>query len=79
MALEKEWEVYQRELPNLLSEEGRFALVSANGVESIWDTEEDAEQAGYDRFGLEPFLVHQIRAVERPVFLRYPLPGSCRT
>jgi hypothetical protein len=34
----------------------------------VWDTWRDAIQAGYDRFGLKPFLVKQIQETERPFF-----------
>jgi hypothetical protein len=67
--LEKEWATYRRELPRLLAEgqEGRFVLVRGGVIDSIWDTHSEAVDAGYDRFGLERFMVHQIRRVERPV------------
>jgi hypothetical protein len=67
--LAAEWATYCRELPRLLAggEEGRWALVQGNDVVSIWDTFADAVQAGDERFGLTPFLVHQIRGEERPV------------
>jgi hypothetical protein len=70
MALERELEVYQRELPRLLGEGGRgkFALVHGDSVNSVWDTWKDAVQIGYDRFGLEPFLVKEIQETERLVF-----------
>ena len=49
----REMETIYRELPRLLSEgeEGRFALVRGDEVFSVWDTWEDAVQAGYDKFG----------------------------
>lgn len=70
MALEKELETYKRELPRLIQEggQGKFALVHGDSVDSVWDTWKDALQAGYDRFGLEPFLVKEIQETERPVF-----------
>src|SRR5262245_33773914 len=70
VALEKELETYKRELPRLIQEggQGKFALVHGDSVDSVWDTWKDALQAGYDRFGLEPFLVKEIQETERPVF-----------
>jgi hypothetical protein len=42
---------------------GRFALISGDKVESIWDTYVDALQAGYDHFGLDKaFMVREIKA-----------------
>ncbi len=43
---------YRRELPRLLAEghEGRCVLIKGNQVLSIWDSFEDALQAGYEKF-----------------------------
>lgn len=64
MALQKELETYRRELPNILDKAGKFALVHDEQVVSIWESYEDAIQEGYRLFGLSPFLVKQIQAVE---------------
>jgi hypothetical protein len=70
--LQTEWAAYCRELPRLLVEgnEGRFALVQGENVVSIWDKRHDAVRAGYERFGLTKFMVHQIQRVERPIRIR---------
>jgi hypothetical protein len=61
---------FRRELPRLLAEghEGRVALVKGDKVISIWDTFEDACQAGADQFGLGPYVAQPIdpRDLERP-------------
>jgi hypothetical protein len=64
MALEKELETYHRELPNMLTNEGKYVLIHEDDVAGFWDTYEDALQAGYERFGLKPFLVKRVQAVE---------------
>lgn len=53
---------YLKELPRLLAEghAGRYALVRDDTVVSIWDTQRDVLQAGYERYGLEPFTVKRI-------------------
>jgi hypothetical protein len=54
----KQIATYVRELPRLL-EEGyawKHALVKGDELLSIWDTQNDAVQAGVERFGLEPFF-----------------------
>lgn len=68
MVLMKELDVFQKALPDLLSQgnEGKYALVHDDQVAAICDTEEQAIQAGYDRFELKPFLVKKIEAVEKP-------------
>jgi hypothetical protein len=65
MALEKEIETYNRELPRLMESIGKFALISASDVVGVYDTYEDALKVGYERFKLAPFLVKQIQAVEQ--------------
>ena len=57
MALEKELETFQRELPNLLADEGKFAVVSADQILGIYTSYEDALAIGYEKCGLKPFLV----------------------
>jgi hypothetical protein len=64
MPLEQEQKAYERELPKLLASTGKFVLISGDVVSDIFDTYHDALKAGYDRFGLKPFLVKQIAAVE---------------
>ena len=70
--LQTEWAAYCRELPRLLAEgnEGRFALVQGENIVSLWDSRCDAVRAGYQRFGLTKFLVHQIQRIERPIRIR---------
>jgi hypothetical protein len=60
--LRAEIETYYRELPRLLEqgEEGRYAVVKGNTVHCAWDTYRDALQYGYDRFGMEQFLVQVV-------------------
>jgi hypothetical protein len=66
---QREWAAYQRELPGLLAagHEGKYVLIRGDDLEGVFDTQEDALNAGYDKFGLTPFFVHQIWAVE-PVY-----------
>jgi hypothetical protein len=61
MALEKELGTYQNKLQELIPNEGKFVLIHGDQVAGIWETYEDALQAGYQRFGLEPFLVKRIQ------------------
>jgi hypothetical protein len=63
MALERELETFGRELPRLLADpanRGKFALVHGETVEGIYPSVDAALDAGYDRFGLEPFLVKEV-------------------
>jgi hypothetical protein len=47
---------------------GKFVLIHGDQVAGIWDTYKDALEAGYKTFGLEPFLVKQIRGIEQVQF-----------
>ena len=60
--LATELETFHRELPRLLDdgEAGRFAVLKGAQVVSTWDTYRDAIQYGYEKFGVEPFLVQPI-------------------
>ena len=64
MALEKELETYQRKRPQLLVDEGKFVLIHGDEVSGVWDTYEDALKVGYEKYGLKPFLVKRIEAVD---------------
>lgn len=74
-----EWRAYKREVLRLLAEghAGRYVLVKGDQVLSVWDTLRDARQAGYERFGMEPFLVREIQFTERPP--RQGYRRQCRT
>jgi hypothetical protein len=74
MALEKEIATYDRKKPELLANEGKFVLIHGDDVAGIWDTWEEALGAGYDKFGLKPFMVKQIEAVETIIDFRRPYP-----
>lgn len=53
---------YFRELPRLLAEgeAGRFVLIKGDKVVGVWDTFDDAYQAGVLLYGFGPFLAQPI-------------------
>ena len=63
----EEWETYRREVGRLLAEgnEGRYVLIKYGQVIGIWETREEAMATAYQKFQLQPFLVHQIQERER--------------
>jgi len=65
MALEKEQATYARELHRLLASTGKYVLIHEDSVAGTFDTYNDALRVGYDKFGLAPFLVRRIQAVEQ--------------
>jgi len=69
MGLERELNAYNRELPRLLEQEGKFVLVRGDEVVGVFDTYEDALKVGYERFRLEPFMVKRVEPPESALFL----------
>lgn len=69
MALEKELATYKLKLPELKQHEGKFALVHDVEVVDIYTSYEDAIKEGYNKFGLQPFMVKQIHATEQAQFI----------
>lgn len=65
-----EYATYLKKLPILAHEEGKFALLHHSDLAGVFETYQDALAAGYQKFGLKPFLVKQIAATENPVYLR---------
>ena len=64
MALEKEMATYQIHLMELLANEGKFVVVRGEEITGPYDAYEQSLEAGYEQYGLEPFLVKQISRVE---------------
>jgi hypothetical protein len=79
MALEKEVATYKRELPKLMANAGKHALIQGEGVAGIWETYHDALQEGYRLFGLQPFLVKKIQAVENVHFFTQDVRPLCQS
>jgi hypothetical protein len=70
MALEKELALFQHKLPEFLAEHsGQYALIHGDEVADFFTSYEDAIKAGYSKFGLEPFLVKQVQAMEQVHFI----------
>jgi hypothetical protein len=74
MALEREIAAYQANLMELLQHEGRFVVIHGDEPRGVWDTYEEALAFGYEQFGLEPFLVKQIRPAEPIQYFSRDLP-----
>jgi hypothetical protein len=64
MPLEKELETFEKLRPDLLSQDGQFAVISGEQLLGVYSTYEDALKIGYEKCGLQPFLVKKIQAVE---------------
>jgi hypothetical protein len=77
MPLERELSVYEANLMDLLANEGKYVLIAGDDISGTFDSYEDALTAGYDRYGLEPFLVKQINRAEPILYFTRDLP-ACR-
>ena len=77
MALEKELATYKAHLPELKALAGKFVLIHGDDVIDTYASYDDALKVGYEKFGLKPFLVKRIEAVEQAHFLaRYYPPTT---
>jgi len=68
----REWNTYRREVGRLLAEgyEGHYALIKDETIVGIYNTWDEAREAGYQRFALRPFLVQRIQTLERLLRIR---------
>jgi hypothetical protein len=67
--LKKELETYRVQLPALLENEGQFVVIAGKSVLGFHPNFESALKAGYEKMGLEDFLVKKIEAVETVHFI----------
>lgn len=79
MALEKELATYQANLAELKRHEGKFVLIQDDKVIDLFSSYDDALKEGYKQFGLTPFLVKQIHAVEPVYYFTRPIGAVRRT
>lgn len=75
-ALETEVATYNRLLPSLLGQHGRYALIKGDRLVDTFDTYSDALKCGYAEFALEPFLVKCIAPAEPIAYFTRDL-GQC--
>jgi hypothetical protein len=67
MACEKEAQLFERKLPELMKHAGKFALIHHESIE-IFSNYADAVKAGYSRHGIDPFLVKEIKHPKQESF-----------
>lgn len=76
--LDQEIATYNRHLPELLGQQGKFVLIKGTEIAGTFDSYQDALTAGYQRFKLDSFLVKQITAAERVAYFSRDLNTSCQ-
>jgi hypothetical protein len=53
--------IYESKKPQLLAEhQGKFALIYGGEIAGVFDTDINALQAGYEKFGPVPLFIQQI-------------------
>ena len=62
--LEYEFKKYKDNLDKFVANEGRYVLIKGDNEIEFFDTYDDALKAGYEKYGIEPFLVHKINRIE---------------
>ena len=67
--LDAEISTYNAKLPELIAHQGQFVLIKGSQVVGVFDTYQDALQQGYEKFGLDPFLVKTIAPAEQILFI----------
>lgn len=79
-ALDTELATYNTNLPALLKHQGKFVLIKGEEVVDMFDTYGDALKQGYEKFGLEQFLVKRIMPTEQVSFIsRHIVPCQLST
>ncbi len=69
--LKEELTAYEKRKDELIEThgEGKFVLVHGAEIAGVWDSYGDALKSGYEKFGLQPFLVKQLQAIEQAQFV----------
>lgn len=76
-ALDKEIETYNKLLPKLMAQQGKYVLIKGEEVVSTFDSYQDALAAGYAKFNLEPFLVKQIADAQIVAYFTRDTGSQC--
>ena len=75
--LKKELETFERLKEELLKEESKYAVISGETLLGTFTAYDDALKSGYKAFGLTPFLVKKIQAIEPINFFTRELAVPC--
>ena len=77
MALENELQYYRIHLLDMLGpdgeNEGKYVVIKSKDFQGAFDTYEEALGAGYERYGLVPFLVKKLEKVESVLYFSRPI------
>lgn len=68
-ALKEEVSTFEKHLPELLKDVGKFALIHDSELSGVYSSYEDAIKIGYEKYGMKPFLVRRIAQTEQVGFV----------
>lgn len=75
--LQKELDTFNKLLPTLSDREGKYALIIGTDLVGTYDSYADALSSGYEKAGLDPFLVKRISATESVSYFTRDMGVSC--
>lgn len=76
-ALETELKTYHDALPDLLVNAGKFVVIHGQEV-GVYESYADAIKIGYEKYGLEPFLVKKISSSEQISYFTRDILPPCQ-
>jgi hypothetical protein len=76
--LAKETAAYERMLPVLMNDEGKFALIFGDNLIGVFAAYDEALRAGYEKAKLAPFLVRRISGAETLAYFSRDIDHACR-
>jgi hypothetical protein len=71
---EVERRVYEDHLPELLGSVGKFVLILGGEIDGPFETYVAALEAGYEKYGVQSFMVKEISAVDPVQYFSRDLP-----
>lgn len=77
--LTTELETYEAAIQTLSQDMGKFVLIRGQDIIGKYDSYNDALQAGYEKFGITPFLVKKIAPPEQVQYFSRDLIAHCLT
>lgn len=75
--LKPDLEAYERMLPELMREEGKFALFFDGRLVGVFGSQDDAFEKGYEASGGRSFFVRQITAIPIVQHFSRPIGIEC--
>lgn len=76
--LARETQTYERLLPQLMRDEGKYALIFGDDLLGVFAAYDEALRAGYEKAGLAPFLVKRISGSETVAYFSRDIDHVCR-